>query len=78
MKISQGANELILTGWEFQYYVIFVRTEAENVLDTPQGPFSVTWANFNPSMDKWLQTRLSLSENTYPFPNFNGSEWMSD
>ena len=33
---------------------MFVRTEAENLLDTPQESFSawVTWANFNPSMDK--------------------------
>ena len=31
---------------------MFVRTEAENLLDTRKGPFSATWANFNPSMDK--------------------------
>ena len=33
------ANESILTGWEFQYFVMFVRTEAENLLDTPKGLF---------------------------------------
>ena len=57
---------------------MFVRTEAENLLDTPQGPFSVAWAYFNPSMDKKLQALLSLSEKAYPFTNFNGCEWMSD
>ena len=31
---------------------MFVRTEAKHLLDTPKGRFSVTWTNFNPSMDK--------------------------